>query len=53
MINMVKCITCEKKIDKNLAIKKYKLYFCSVKCLIDYEEYLKNINKDFKLDDCC
>jgi endogenous inhibitor of DNA gyrase (YacG/DUF329 family) len=49
----VKCITCDKEIPKKEAKKQFDVYFCSEKCLADYEEHLKNIDKDFTLDKCC
>jgi endogenous inhibitor of DNA gyrase (YacG/DUF329 family) len=54
MLNQtVKCITCEKQIIKAQALKDFDVFFCSEKCLVDYKEHLKKINKDFNLEDCC
>lgn len=49
----VKCITCQKKIDKKQARKKFDLYFCSTECEQKYQEHLNNIDQDFTLDNCC
>ena len=49
----VKCITCQKEIEKKKALKEYDLYFCSQDCLKKYKEHLNSIEKDFNLDNCC
>jgi len=50
---MKSCIVCEKKIDDNKAIAKHEVYFCSEKCLKEYEEKLEKLKQVVDWDNCC
>jgi hypothetical protein len=50
--NMKKCITCDVKIDGE-PISKFDVFFCSEKCLKEYEDKLKEMEKVVDWDKCC
>jgi hypothetical protein len=51
--NNIKCVVCNKEIEKNLALKAHEVYFCSDECRQKYEADLKELQDNFHLEDCC
>lgn len=49
----IKCITCEKKIKKGETKKRFGVYFCSGKCIAEYERLLEKTKENIELDKCC
>jgi predicted nucleic acid-binding Zn ribbon protein len=50
---MKNCIVCETNVDPEKLIAKHEVYFCSEKCLLDYEEKLKKLDEIVDWDKCC
>ena len=50
---MKNCLVCDQKIDPNKLIAKHEVYFCSEKCLMEYEAKLKELDKVIDWDTCC
>lgn len=47
------CIVCHRQVEKEIARKKFGVWFCSDKCLTKYEKILTKAKKDATLDKCC